>query len=77
MKCPICKHGETQAGQSTLTLERNGMAVVFRGVPAEICDNCGEAFHDETVTDAVLKQAKAAASSGVEVDIRRFAVQAA
>ena len=32
MKCPICKHGETKPGLSTVTLERDGMAVVFRGV---------------------------------------------
>lgn len=30
MKCPICKHSEVNPGQKTVTLERDGMAVVFR-----------------------------------------------
>ena len=76
MKCPICKHGETKPGQTTVTLERDGMAVVFRGVPGEVCDNCGETFHDEAVTASLLRQANEAAAAGVEVDIRRFAVAA-
>lgn len=76
MKCPICKHGETRQGLTTVTLERDGMAVVFRGVPDVVCDNCGETFHDEAVTTALLRQAEQAAAAGVEVDIRRFAVAA-
>lgn len=76
MKCPICKHGETRPGLTTVTLERDGMAVVFRGVPDVVCDNCGETFHDEAVTTALLRQAEQAAAAGVEVDIRRFAVAA-
>ena len=36
MKCPICKHGETKHGEATVTLERGGMAIVFRGVPGEV-----------------------------------------
>ena len=76
MKCPICKHGETKHGEATVTLERGGMAIVFRGVPGEVCDNCGEAFHDEAVTAALLRQAEQAAAAGVEVDIRRFVVAA-
>jgi len=76
MKCPICKHGETKPGTATVTLERGGMAVVFRAVPAEVCDNCGEAFHDEAVTAALLRQAEQAAAAGVEVDVRRFAAVA-
>lgn len=76
MKCPICKHGETQPGTTTVTLERGGMAIVFRGVPGGVCDNCGETFHDEVVTASLLRQAEQAAAAGVEVDIRRFAAAA-
>lgn len=76
MKCPICKYGETKPGLTTVTLERGGMAVVFREVPGEVCDNCGETFHDEASTAALLSQAEQAAAAGVEVDVRRFAVAA-
>lgn len=76
MKCPICKHGETQSGSASITLERSGATVVFRNVPAEICDNCGEAFHSAEVTAALLQQAESAAGAGVEIDVRKFAAAA-
>jgi YgiT-type zinc finger domain-containing protein len=73
MKCPICKHGETQAGEASITLERNGAVLVVRNVPAQVCDNCGEAYHSAEVTEALLRQAEVAVGAGVEVDVRRFA----
>jgi YgiT-type zinc finger domain-containing protein len=75
MKCPICRHGETRSGAVTIPLERGDMVIVFREVPALACENCGEAFHDEAVTAALLKQAEQAAA-GVEIEVRRFAVAA-
>lgn len=33
MKCVICKHGETQLGQTTITLERNATKIVCKNVP--------------------------------------------
>lgn len=76
MKCPICKHGNTRPGAATLTLERGGATLVFKNVPADICENCGEAFHSEDVTRTVLAQAEAAVKAGVEMDVRRFAAAA-
>ena len=75
MKCPICRHGEMHPGAVTVPLERDGMTIVFREVPALVCENCGESFHDEAVTAALLEQAEQAAA-GVEIDVRRFAVAA-
>lgn len=76
MKCPICKHGETHPGTTSVTLERGEATVVFRHVPADICDNCGEAFHSSEVADALLRQANSAIVAGVEVDVRKFALAA-
>lgn len=73
MKCPICRHGETRPGGVTVTLEKKDVMLVFKDVPAEICDNCGEAFHSEEVSRALLAQAGEAARSGVEIDVRRYA----
>jgi len=73
MKCPICKHGETQPGEVSITLERGGAVLVVRDVPAEVCDNCGEAYHSAEITETLLQQAEAAVRAGVEVDVRRFA----
>ena len=76
MKCPICRHGKTRSGSVTVPLERNGMTIVFREIPALVCENCGETFHEEAVTAALPEQAKQAAAAGVEIDVRRFAVAA-
>ena len=34
MKCVICKKGETKAGTATVTLDKDGATLVFKGVPA-------------------------------------------
>ncbi len=73
MTCVVCKIGQTRAGGTTVTLERAGMTLVFKGVPAQVCNNCGEAYVDETTTQRLLRDAEDAASSGVQVDIREFA----
>jgi YgiT-type zinc finger domain-containing protein len=73
MNCPICKHGTLRAGFASATLERGGAVLVFKDVPADICDNCGEVFHSEDVARALLSQAETALKQGVELDIRRFA----
>ena len=72
MKCQICKKGETRSGNVTVTLERNGATVIFRNVPADICDTCGEEYINETITDELLKQAEAAVQNGVQVEIRQY-----
>jgi len=70
MKCQICKHGSTHKGYASITLERDGAMLLFKNVPADICDNCGEIYHDEKVTRSLLEQAS---TRGVELDVRRYA----
>jgi len=71
-RCVICRQGETRAGKTTVTLERDGMTLVFKEVPAQVCANCAEAYVDDTISAALLKAAEAAARCGVQVDIREF-----
>ena len=72
MTCVICKQGQTQPGKTTVTLERAGMTIVFKDVPAAVCANCSEAYVDEKTSAALLKAAEGAAQAGVQVDIREF-----
>ena len=72
MKCVVCKLGETRPGFTTVTLEREGAALVVRKVPAQVCDNCGEAYVSAEVTRSLLQSAREALRAGVEVDIREF-----
>ncbi|MCI0353865.1 MAG: type II toxin-antitoxin system MqsA family antitoxin [Acidobacteria bacterium] len=73
MKCVVCKLGETSPGQTTVTLEREGAALVVRKVPAQICENCGEAYVDAAVTRRLLQAAQEALRAGGQVDVREFA----
>jgi YgiT-type zinc finger domain-containing protein len=73
MHCVICKQGETHPGKATVTLERGGATVVIKGVPAMICDNCGEYYLDEAMTEQVLAMGEQALTQGAEVEVRRFA----
>jgi hypothetical protein len=49
------------------------MTLVFKGVPAQVCDNCGEAYVDEDIAGQILLKSEEAARSGVQVDVRQFA----
>ena len=73
MICVICKHGETRSGTATVTLEREGTTLVIKGVPAQVCMNCGEEYVDEETTSRLLKTAEEAVRAGVQVDVRQFA----
>ncbi len=72
MQCVICKQGRTQAGTTTVTLERDKTTLVIKNVPAQVCDTCGEVYVDETITDHLLETLNAAISAGVQVEIRSF-----
>jgi len=73
MNCLICKNGQTHLGVVTVTLQRGDCTVVIKAVPAEICENCGEYYLNESVTQAVLQRAEAAVQQGTEVEIIQFA----
>lgn len=72
MKCVICKHGETQSGLVTVTLERDESIVIIKQVPAEVCDNCGEYYLSDAITEQVLQRAEVALNNGAEVEIIRY-----
>lgn len=74
MKCVICKQGDTHPGTTTITLERGTATLVFKNVPAQVCDNCGEAFVDARDSSNLLSVAEEAVRSGVLVDIREYTV---
>jgi YgiT-type zinc finger domain-containing protein len=72
MKCVICKNGTTVSGTTTITLERDGLTLVVKNVPAEVCSNCGEAYVSEKDTNQILMEAEQMAQSGALVDVRQF-----
>ncbi|MCL5270899.1 MAG: type II toxin-antitoxin system MqsA family antitoxin [bacterium] len=73
MKCIICKHGETRAGYTHVMLERSGSTIIFKSVPAQICENCGEDYVAEDITRRILTLAEESHRLGVETEIRSYA----
>ena len=73
MTCLFCKQGQTHPGRVTTVLERGETMVIFKDVPAEVCENCGEYYLSESVTGELLERAERAIENGAEVEILRFA----
>ena len=73
MICPICRCGNTRPGFASVTQERDSTTLLFKDVPAQVCDNCGEEFIDETASANLLHTAETAAREGVQVELRRYA----
>jgi predicted XRE-type DNA-binding protein len=48
-------------------MERGEATIVFKDVPADVCDTCGEAYLDEDVSAAVYEEAEAAVEAGVQL----------
>ncbi len=65
MKCALCRTGETRSGTTTETYETGGSVVVVRGVPAEVCQQCGEAYTDEDTTRQLERIVDKARRAGV------------
>jgi len=72
MKCVICKNGQTNNQNVTVTLEQNGKTFVFKDVPARVCENCGEQYLEEDTSRRLLSLAQEAAKAGTELTISRY-----
>ncbi|MSP60460.1 MAG: type II toxin-antitoxin system MqsA family antitoxin [Myxococcales bacterium] len=71
--CALCKRGQLAPGSATVTVSRGEGTVIIKGVPADVCDNCGEYYLAGDIAKRVYSVADAALLSGCEVEIRRFA----
>ena len=72
MKCVVCRVGETKPGTATVTLERDSLTLVIKGVPARVCSNCGEEYVDDNVVGKLMETAEAEARAGTQVDVREY-----
>jgi YgiT-type zinc finger domain-containing protein len=73
MKCGICKHGETARGETTVSVQRGTATIVIKGVPADVCGNCGEPYLDEPTATRVTEIVDQAEKNGTELEVRRYA----
>lgn len=72
MKCTICKDGYTENGITTITLERDHTTIVFKQVPVDICDNCGEIYLSSEINHSLLKQAEHELKRGVFLEMLNY-----
>jgi len=72
MKCTTCKQGVTSIDQVAVMLERGDSVIVVKGVPAEVCQNCGEYFLSESDSAELLHRAEVAIRSGAELQVLRW-----
>lgn len=73
MKCVICKNGTIRPGHVSVTLQRGQTTVIFKEAPADICENCGEYYLSDKITDQLLQRAEEAVQKGAEVEIIKYA----
>jgi len=73
MKCAICRNGQTVEGHITVVLEREQSTLVFKNVPAQICENCGEEYLSADINRKLLQKAEDAVYRGVDLELLRFA----
>lgn len=72
MKCIICQNGETAHGHTVVTLTRGEFVIVFKHVPTEICQNCGEEYTDANTTRSLFSIANGSFDKDVVVDLRDY-----
>jgi len=72
MECVICKNGKTKPGFVTFTLDRDATIIVFKNVPAFICENCGDYYITSEITQLLLQKADQTILKGVEFEIINF-----
>ncbi len=72
MSCPLCRSGELQVGVADNVLTLAETTLVVRGVPALVCDVCGERYFAAEITQQLLDLARSVQQAGVLVDVRRY-----
>ena len=73
MKCVLCRNGETQNGETLCPISQDRVAVIVKNVPAQVCQNCGEAYVDHVTASRIFNQAEELVKSDNEVEILHFA----
>lgn len=73
MICTTCKNGQSVPGTVTVSLTRGETFVVIKGVPANVCDNCGDYTLEADIAQRVYELANDAVAHHAEVEILRYA----
>lgn len=58
-RCTLC-HGTLKEGKSQCIARVEDQAIIIRGVPAFVCEQCGEAYYSVEISEKIDKMMKAA-----------------
>ncbi len=75
MNCPICK-GEIEKGVTTFPVELEGGFLLVKGVPADVCKQCGEVFIPDDVAETLETIVSRARKEKVEIEIISYKMAA-
>ena len=70
--CTTCKTGIMQAGTTTVTFDKDNMVIVFRQVPAKVCNLCGDYTVEGSVAKWLLNKAKEERAKGHEISVLNY-----
>jgi YgiT-type zinc finger domain-containing protein len=56
-------------GVTTVTFDRDNVIIVFRNVPAQICDVCGDYIIEGSIAKALLETAKEERAKGHQISV--------
>ena len=59
-------------GTTTVTFDKDNVVIVFRHVPAHVCDVCGDYTIEGSIAKALLKTAKEERIKGHEISILNY-----
>lgn len=68
MNCPLCR-GKLERGTITFPVMLDGVLLIIKNVPADVCNQCGEEFIPNTVAKIIEKTVEGARSSKAEIEI--------
>ncbi len=70
--CTTCKNGTMQPGFTSVTFDKDNVVIVFRNVPALVCDLCGDYVIEGKIAKSLLNTAKDERSKGHQISILNF-----
>lgn len=73
MICLLCRQAETVDGFTSAAFERDETRLVVRQIPARVCPSCGEAYMDEDVALALLRELDELTATGIMETVVEFA----
>lgn len=61
-----------EKGTTAVTFDKNNMVIVFRNVPALVCNICGDYTIEGDIAKALLKTAKEERTKGHEISVVNY-----